>query len=146
MTYLHAVDVSSDSARSLRKTMTKLLNREATGLDVTIGNCTYDPDCGEFVYKLTVKIKGSKSKEETDLHQLIDNGFKYDLESKQFLEKIGWCYLVGYNRKGRRFKFIVERENDGQRFNIPEDRANRLFLYNTQEWKNLVNHPQTVNL
>ena len=140
MTVIHETEVSVQSAQSLRRSMTDLFIQNSLNLHFNLGNCTYDPDCGEFVYKLTVKIKGSKSKEETDLHQLIDNGFKYDLESKQFLDNIGWCYLVGYNRKGRRFKFIVERENDGQRFNIPEDRANRLFLYNTQEWKNLVNH------
>lgn len=87
------------------------------------GSMTYDKD-GNFV-SFKVEIATGKTKEERDLELYMakDRIFK----TRGMIPTLGECLLVGYNRRARKYPYIVSRIEDGKSFKLPVSAAQAAF-------------------
>ena len=114
-----------DQFLALAKEDSPILN----GLDLTIGNASFTDT--EVTFKLSVKVKGSKPKEERDLEDYLsmfgtrwdkDRIVNYSAHNNNMDLK-----LVGYKRANRKYPFILQDVKTLKRYKFPTDWVNANF-------------------
>ena len=126
------INMNKQTVRELRDQLQVILDKNApmqssmlADLDIQIGNARFTD--AEVTFKLTVKVEGSKPKEERDLEVYMsmmgcnidkDRIVKYrDMDLK----------LVGYKRVNRKYPFIVQDVATSKRYKFPTDWVNDNF-------------------
>jgi len=126
------INMNKQTVRELRDQLQVILDKNApmqssmlADLDIQIGNARFTDT--EVTIKLTVKVEGSKPKEERDLEVYMsmmgcnidkDRIVKYrDMDLK----------LVGYKRVNRKYPFIVQDVATSKRYKFPTDWVNDNF-------------------
>ena len=126
------INMNKQTVRELRDQLQVILDKNApmqssmlADLDIQIGNARFTDT--EVTFKLTVKVEGSKPKEERDLEVYMsmmgcnidkDRIVKYrDMDLK----------LVGYKRVNRKYPFIVQDVATSKRYTFPTDWVNDNF-------------------
>jgi len=126
------INMNKQTVRELRDQLQVILDKNApmqssmlADLDIQIGNARFTDT--EVTFKLTVKVEGSKPKEERDLEVYMsmmgcnidkDRIVKYrDMDLK----------LVGYKRVNRKYPFIVQDVATSKRYKFPTDWVNDNF-------------------
>ena len=98
-------------------------------LDIQIGNASFVDT--EVTFKLSVKVKGSKPKEERDLEDYLsmfgtrwdkDRIVNYSAHNNNMDLK-----LVGYKRANRKYPFILQDVKTLKRYKFPTDWVNANF-------------------
>ena len=94
-----------------------------------VGNASFSDT--EVTFKLSVKVKGSKPKEERDLEEYLsvfgtrwdkDRIVNYSAHNNNMDLK-----LVGYKRANRKYPFILEDLKTSKRYKFPTDWVNNNF-------------------
>ena len=126
------INMNKQTVRELRDQLQVILDKHApmqssmlADLDIQIGNASFMDT--EVTFKLSVKVKGSKPKDERDLEDYIsmlganidkDRIVKYrDMDLK----------LVGYKRVNRKYPFILQDLATSKRYKFPTDWVNANF-------------------
>ena len=98
-------------------------------LDIQIGNASFVDT--EVTFKLSVKVKGSKPKEERDLdHYLSVFGTRWDKDrivNYSAHNNNMDLKLVGYKRANRKYPFILQDVKTLKRYKFPTDWVNANF-------------------
>ena len=130
------INLNKQTVRELRDQLQTVLDKNApmqssmlADLDIEIGNATfYD---SEVTFKLSVKVKGSKPKEERDLEDYLsmfgtrwdkDRIVNYSAHNNNMDLK-----LVGYKRANRKYPFILQDVKTLKRYKFPTDWVNANF-------------------
>ena len=130
------INMNKQTVRELRDQLQVILDKHApmqssmlADLDIQIGNATfYD---SEVTFKLSVKVKGSKPKEERDLEEYLsmfgtrwdkDRIVNYSAHNNNMDLK-----LVGYKRANRKYPFILQDVKTLKRYKFPTDWVNANF-------------------
>ena len=101
----------------------KTTNTVLDGVELSLGNCSFNQDNATF--KLNVKVKGSKSEELKSLEFFAN---LYNLDLTKIGEYDGKRFsLVGYNGKARTYPFIMQDLATGSNFKCSESEAKRMF-------------------
>jgi len=80
----------------------------------------------EVTFKLSVKVKGSKPKEERDLEDYLN--FYAELDKDRIVKYREMdLKLVGYKRANRKYPFIVQDVKTLKRYKFPTDWVNDNF-------------------
>ena len=124
------INMNKQTVRELRDQLQVILDKHApmqssmlADLDIQIGNATfYD---SEVTFKLSVKVKGSKPKEERDLdHYLSVFGTRWDKDrivNYSAHNNNMDLKLVGYKRANRKYPFILQDVKTLKRYKFPTD-------------------------
>ena len=89
-----------------------------------VGNASFSDT--EVTFKLSVKVKGSKPKEERDLEDYLN--FYAELEKDRIVKYREMdLKLVGYKRANRKYPFIVQDVKTLKRYKFPTDWVNANF-------------------
>ena len=130
------INMNKQTVRELRDQLQVILDKHApmqssmlADLDIQIGNATfYD---SEVTFKLSVKVKGSKPKEERDLdHYLSVFGTRWDKDrivNYSAHNNNMDLKLVGYKRANRKYPFILQDVKTLKRYKFPTDWVNANF-------------------
>lgn len=109
-----------EDLRTIRDEVISNLNDMLTkhGISAKIpGNMTFDRE-GNFV-SFKVELVAGKSKEEMDLERFACvDGVNLLAGARDAGGAIGKCWLVGYNRRARKYPYIVARCSDGAQFKM----------------------------
>ena len=111
------INLNKQTVRELRDQLQTVLDKNApmqssmlADLDIQIGNASFVDT--EVTFKLSVKVKGSKPKEERDLEEYLsvfgtrwdkDRIVNYSAHNNNMDLK-----LVGYKRANRKYPFILQ--------------------------------------
>ena len=90
--------------------------------DVHVGNASFTDT--EVTFKLNVKVKGSKPKEETDLEEYMSVISKWgdNWDRDRVVNYRGMdLKLVGYKRANRKYPFILQDVKTLKRYKFPTD-------------------------
>ena len=121
------MQINKPIVRDLRGILDNVLNdnERLEQFDVEVGSARFTDT--EVTFKLSVKVKGSKPKDERDLEDYIsmlganidkDRIVKYrDMDLK----------LVGYKRVNRKYPFILQDIATSKRYKFPTDWVNANF-------------------
>ena len=96
--------------------------------DVHVGNASFTDT--EVTFKLNVKVKGSKPKEETDLEEYMSVISKWgdNWDRDRVVNYRGMdLKLVGYKRANRKYPFILQDVKTLKRYKFPTDWVNANF-------------------
>lgn len=94
------------------------------GIRVSIpGSMTYDRD-GNYV-SFKVELVAGKSKEEKDLEDNMTKDLIF--KTRADVAGVGECLLVGYNRRARKYPYIVARVEDGKSFKLSKSATQAAF-------------------
>jgi hypothetical protein len=89
-----------------------------------VGNASFSDT--EVTFKLSVKVKGSKPKEERDLEDYLN--FYAELDKDRIVKYREMdLKLVGYKRANRKYPFIVQDVKTLKRYKFPTDWVNANF-------------------
>ena len=89
-----------------------------------VGNARFTDT--EVTFKLTVKVEGSKPKEERDLEDYLN--FYAELDKDRIVKYREMdLKLVGYKRANRKYPFIVQDVKTLKRYKFPTDWVNANF-------------------
>ena len=129
------ININKQTVRELRDQLQTILDKNApmqssmlADLDIHIGNASFVDT--EVTFKLSVKVKGSKPKEERDLEDYLNFYAKLDKDrivnysahnSNMDLK------LVGYKRANRKYPFILQDVKTLKRYKFPTDWVNANF-------------------
>ena len=129
------ININKQTVRELRDQLQTILDKNApmqssmlADLDIHIGNASFVDT--EVTFKLSVKVKGSKPKEERDLEDYLNFYAKLDKDrivnysahnSNMDLK------LVGYKRANRKCPFILQDVKTLKRYKFPTDWVNANF-------------------
>ena len=96
--------------------------------DVHVGNASFTDT--EVTFKLNVKVKGSKPKEETDLEEYMSVISKWgdNWDRDRVVNYRGMdLKLVGYKRANRKYPFILQDVKTLKRYKFPTDWVSNNF-------------------
>ena len=96
--------------------------------DVHVGNASFTDT--EVTFKLNVKVKGSKPKDQTDLEEYLSMTSRWgtDLDKDRVVNYRGMdLKLVGYKRANRKYPFILQDVKTSKRYKFPTDWVNDNF-------------------
>ena len=96
--------------------------------DIHVGNASFTDT--EVTFKLNVKVKGSKPKDQTDLEEYLSMTSRWgtDLDKDRVVNYRGMdLKLVGYKRANRKYPFILEDVKTSKRYKFPTDWVNDNF-------------------
>ena len=130
------INLNKQTVRELRDQLQTVLDKYApmqssmlADLDIQIGNASFVDT--EVTFKLSVKVKGSKPKEERDLEEYLsvfgtrwdkDRIVNYSAHNNNMDLK-----LVGYKRANRKYPFILQDVKTLKRYKFPTDWVNANF-------------------
>ena len=130
------INMNKQTVRELRDQLQVILDKHApmqsymlADLDIQIGNSSFVDT--EVTFKLSVKVKGSKPKEERDLEDYLsvfgtrwdkDRIVNYSAHNNNMDLK-----LVGYKRANRKYPFILQDVKTLKRYKFPTDWVNANF-------------------
>ena len=130
------INLNKQTVRELRDQLQAVLDKNApmqssmlADLDIQIGNASFVDT--EVTFKLSVKVKGSKPKEERDLEDYLsmfgtrwdkDRIVNYSAHNNNMDLK-----LVGYKRTNRKYPFILQDVKTLKRYKFPTDWVNANF-------------------
>ena len=133
------INLNKQTVRELRDQLQAVLDKHApmqssmlADLDIQIGNASFVDT--EVTFKLSVKVKGSKPKEERDLEEYVsmisrwgtkldkDRIVNYSAHNNNMDLK-----LVGYKRANRKYPFILQDVKTLKRYKFPTDWVNANF-------------------
>ena len=133
------INMNKQTVRELRDQLQVILDKHApmqssmlADLDIQIGNASFVDT--EVTFKLSVKVKGSKPKEERDLEEYVsmiarwgtkldkDRIVNYSAHNNNMDLK-----LVGYKRANRKYPFILQDVKTLKRYKFPTDWVNANF-------------------
>ena len=120
------INMNKQTVRELRDQLQVILDKHApmqssmlADLDIQIGNASFVDT--EVTFKLSVKVKGSKPKEERDLEVYMSmmgcNIDKNRIVSYRDMD----LKLVGYKRVNRKYPFILQDVKTLKRYKFPTD-------------------------
>ena len=90
-----------------------------------VGNASFSDT--EVTFKLSVKVKGSKPKEERDL-EVYMSMMGCNIEKDRVVNYRGMdLKLVGYKRANRKYPFILQDVKTSKRYKFPTDWVNDNF-------------------
>jgi len=92
-----------------------------------LGSCTYDRDGSNATFKLNVRVKGAKTREEKQLNSFADLD---DIDiNKTWKEGTREFKLCGYNTKAPKFPYLMKDINSSgtQTYKIGTSTAKRWF-------------------
>ena len=129
------INMNRQTVRELRDQLQTILDKHApmqssmlADLDIQIGNATfYD---SEVTFKLSVKVKGSKPKEERDLEEYMSVISKWgdNWDRDRVVNYRGMdLKLVGYKRANRKYPFILQDVATSKRYKFPTDWVSKNF-------------------
>ena len=130
------INLNKQTVRELRDQLQAVLDKHApmqssmlADLDIQIGNASFVDT--EVTFKLSVKVKGSKPKEERDLdHYLSVFGTRWDKDrivNYSAHNNNMDLKLVGYKRANRKYPFILQDVKTLKRYKFPTDWVNANF-------------------
>ena len=93
-----------------------------------VGNASFSDT--EVTFKLNVKVKGSKPKDQTDLEEYLSMTSRWgtDLDKDRVVNYRGMdLKLVGYKRANRKYPFILQDVKTSKRYKFPTDWVNDNF-------------------
>ena len=93
-----------------------------------VGNASFSDT--EVTFKLSVKVKGSKPKDEKDLEEYVSMISKWgtNLDKDRVVNYRGMdLKLVGYKRANRKYPFILQDVKTLKRYKFPTDWVNDNF-------------------
>ena len=93
-----------------------------------VGNASFSDT--EVTFKLSVKVKGSKPKDEKDLEEYVSMISKWgtNLDKDRIVNYRGMdLKLVGYKRANRKYPFILQDVATSKRYKFPTDWVNDNF-------------------
>ena len=130
------INLNKQTVRELRDQLQAVLDKHApmqssmlADLYIQIGNASFVDT--EVTFKLSVKVKGSKPKEERDLEDYLsmfgtrwdkDRIVNYSAHNNNMDLK-----LVGYKRANRKYPFILQDVKTLKRYKFPTDWVNANF-------------------
>ena len=129
------INMNKQTVRELRDQLQVILDKHApmqssmlADLDIQIGNASFMDT--EVTFKLSVKVKGSKPKDEKDLEEYVSMISKWgtDLDKDRVVNYRGMdLKLVGYKRANRKYPFILQDVTTSKRYKFPTDWVNDNF-------------------
>ena len=129
------ININKQTVRELRDQLQTILDKNApmqssmlADLDIHIGNASFVDT--EVTFKLSVKVKGSKPKDERDLEEYVSMISKWgtNLEKDRIVKYREMdLKLVGYKRANRKYPFILEDLKTSKRYKFPTDWVNDNF-------------------
>ena len=129
------INMNKQTVRELRDQLQVILDKHApmqssmlADLDIQIGNASFMDT--EVTFKLNVKVKGSKPKDQTDLEEYLSVISKWgtDLDKDRVVNYRGMdLKLVGYKRANRKYPFILQDVKTSKRYKFPTDWVNDNF-------------------
>ena len=129
------ININKQTVRELRDQLQTILDKHApmqssmlADLDIHIGNASFVDT--EVTFKLSVKVKGSKPKEERDLEDYLN--FYAELDKDRIVNYSAHnnnmdLKLVGYKRANRKYPFILQDVKTLKRYKFPTDWVNANF-------------------
>ena len=124
---------NKQTLRTLREVIEKaLINMSVSGryedmYVFELGSCTYDRDGSNATFKLNVRVKGAKTREEKQLKSFADLD---DIDiNKTWKEGTREFKLCGYNTKAPKFPYLMKDINSSgsQTYKIGTSTAKRWF-------------------
>jgi hypothetical protein len=93
------------------------------GLEISLGNATFDAD--QATFKLQIKVAGAKSQSEKALDFYADH---YGLDVSKTGYSNGKSFsLVGYNSKAKKYPFEMQDLETGATYKTSAEQAQSLF-------------------
>ena len=126
------MQINREVVKNLRKEIQGMFDNRLDHWDdlvAHVGNASFSDT--EVTFKLSVKVKGSKPKEERDLEEYLsmfgtrwdkDRIVNYSAHNNNMDLK-----LVGYKRANRKYPFILEDLKTSKRYKFPTDWVNNNF-------------------
>ena len=117
------MQLNKDIIRNIRGKLQNLID-ENTGshmlddYEIHVGNASFSET--EVTFKLTVKVQGSKQKEELELENYISYNPKLDNEKVVQFKGMD-LKLVGFKPINRKYPFILEDMKTSKRYKFPTD-------------------------
>jgi len=129
------INMNKQTVRELRDQLQVILDKHApmqssmlADLDIQIGNASFMDT--EVTFKLSVKVKGSKPKDEKDLEEYVSMISKWgtNLDKDRIVKYRDMdLKLVGYKRANRKYPFILQDVATSKRYKFPTDWVNDNF-------------------
>jgi len=129
------INMNKQTVRELRDQLQVILDKHApmqssmlADLDIHIGNASFMDT--EVTFKLSVKVKGSKPKDEKDLEDYLSMTSRWgtNLDKDRIVSYRGMdLKLVGYKRANRKYPFILQDVATSKRYKFPTDWVNDNF-------------------
>ena len=117
------MQLNKDIIRNIRGKLQNLID-ENTGshmlddYEIHVGNASFSET--EVTFKLTVKVQGSKPKEELELENYLSYNPKLDNEKVVQFKGMD-LKLVGFKPINRKYPFILEDMKTSKRYKFPTD-------------------------
>ena len=117
------MQLNKDIIRNIRGKLQNLID-ENTGshmlddYEIHVGNASFSET--EVTFKLTVKVQGSKPKEELELENYLSYNPKLDHEKVVQFKGMD-LKLVGFKPINRKYPFILEDMKTSKRYKFPTD-------------------------
>jgi uncharacterized protein (DUF927 family) len=124
------MQINKPIVKDLRDILNNVLNdnERLEQFDVHVGNASFSDT--EVTFKLNVKVKGSKPKDQTDLEEYLSMTSRWgtDLDKDRVVNYRGMdLKLVGYKRANRKYPFILQDVKTSKRYKFPTDWVNDNF-------------------
>ena len=124
------MQINKPIVKDLRDILNNVLNdnERLEQFDVHVGNASFTDT--EVTFKLSVKVKGSKPKDEKDLEEYVSMISKWgtNLDKDRIVNYRGMdLKLVGYKRANRKYPFILQDVATSKRYKFPTDWVNDNF-------------------
>ena len=124
------MQINKPIVRDLRGILDNVLNdnERLEQFDVEVGSARFTDT--EVTFKLSVKVKGSKPKEERDLEEYMSVISKWgtNWDKDRIVNYRGMdLKLVGYKRANRKYPFILQDVKTLKRYKFPTDWVNANF-------------------
>jgi len=129
------INMNKQTVRELRDQLQVILDKHApmqssmlADLDIHIGNASFMDT--EVTFKLSVKVKGSKPKDEKDLEDYLSMTSRWgtNLDKDRIVNYRDMdLKLVGYKRANRKYPFILQDVATSKRYKFPTDWVNDNF-------------------
>ena len=124
------MQINKPIVKDLRDILNNVLNdnERLEQFDVHVGNASFTDT--EVTFKLNVKVKGSKPKDQTDLEEYLSMTSRWgtDLDKDRVVNYRGMdLKLVGYKRANRKYPFILQDVKTSKRYKFPTDWVNDNF-------------------
>lgn len=124
------MQINKPIVRDLRGILDNVLNdnERLEQFDVEVGSASFTDT--EVTFKLSVKVKGSKPKEERDLEEYMSVISKWgdNWDRDRVVNYRGMdLKLVGYKRANRKYPFILQDVATSKRYKFPTDWVNANF-------------------
>ena len=120
---------NKQTLRTLREQIENALKDRVVLVELIfeLGSCSYDRDGSNATFKLNVRVKGAKTREEKQLNSFADLD---DIDiNKTWTEGTRKFKLCGYNTKAPKFPYLMKDINSSgtQTYKIATSTAKRWF-------------------